>query len=84
MRGFADAVVPSAKLPALREALTKVRPGTTSAEIKTLIAGFATGETAGPVAAMQARIDAWFAHDRMEDIVAALAARRLGTGASRR
>ena len=40
--------------PALREALTKVRPGTTSAEVKTLIDGFATGETAGPVAAMQA------------------------------
>ena len=69
---FADAVVPSAKLVALREALTKVRPGVTSAEVKPLIAGFATGETAGPVAAMQGKIDAWFAHDRMEDIVAAL------------
>src|SRR5580765_4924046 len=45
--GFADAVVPSAKLPALREALTKVRPGVTSADVKTLIAGFATGETGG-------------------------------------
>jgi len=69
---FADAVVPSGKLPALREALTKVRSGTASAEVKTLIDGFTTGETAGPVAAMQARIDALFAHDRMEDIVAAL------------
>jgi enoyl-CoA hydratase len=69
---FADAVVPASKLPALREALTKVRPGTTSAEIKTLIDGFATGESAGPVAAMQSRIDGWFAHDRMEDVVAAL------------
>jgi len=69
---FADAVVPSAKLAALRDALTKVRPGTTSTEIKALIAGFATGETVGPVAAMQARIDGWFAHDRMEDIVANL------------
>src|SRR5437879_2114158 len=56
---FADAVVPSVKLPALREALTKVRPGTTSAEVKVLIDGFATGETSGPVAAMQAKIDAW-------------------------
>src|SRR6266702_828252 len=37
---FADAVVPSGKLPALREALTKARPGTNSAEIKTLIDGF--------------------------------------------
>src|SRR5580765_6846409 len=31
---FADAVVPSAKWPALREALTKVRAGVTSAEVK--------------------------------------------------
>ena len=70
--GFADAVVPSGKLAALREVLTKVRPGTASSEIKLLIDGFATGETAGPVAALQSNIDAWFAHDRMEDIVAAL------------
>jgi len=69
---FADAVVRSAKLPDLRDALTKVRPGTRSAEIKTVIAGFATGETAGPVAARQSQIDGWFAHDRMEDIVTAL------------
>ena len=69
---FADAVVPSAKLPVLREVLTKVRPGTQSGEIKLLIDGFATGEAAGPVAAMQATIDGWFAHDRMEDIIAAL------------
>jgi enoyl-CoA hydratase len=70
--GFADAVVPSSSLPALREALTKVRAGATSADIKALIAGFATGETAGPVAAKHATIDKWFAHDRMQDIVAAL------------
>jgi enoyl-CoA hydratase len=70
--GFADAVVPSSKLLALREVLTKIRPGTLSSEVETLIDGFATGETAGPVAAMQTRIDGWFAHDRMEDIVATL------------
>jgi enoyl-CoA hydratase len=69
---FADAVVPTAKLAALRDVLTKVRPGTASDEIKRLIDSFATGETAGPVAAMQANVDAWFAHDRMQDIVAAL------------
>ena len=69
---FADAVVPTAKLAALRDVLTKVRPGTASSEIKLLIDGFATGETAGPVAAMQANVDAWFAHDRMEEIFAAL------------
>jgi enoyl-CoA hydratase len=70
--GFADAVVPSSKLAALRDVLTKIRPGTLSSEVKTLIDGFATGETAGPVAAMQSQIDGWFAHDRMEDIVASL------------
>ena len=70
--GFADAVVPSSKLTALREALTKLRPGGTSAEAKSLIDGFATGETAGPVAAIEPQIDRWFGHDRMQDIVAAL------------
>jgi enoyl-CoA hydratase len=70
--GFADAVVPSGKLPALREALTKARAGATHADVKSLIDGFATSETAGPVAALQPRIDGWFAHDRMEGIFAAL------------
>jgi enoyl-CoA hydratase len=69
---FADAVVTTEKLPALRELLTKADPGTLSAEVDTLINGFATGETAGPVAALQSRIDAWFAHDRVQDIIAAL------------
>src|SRR2546429_4367926 len=52
--GFADAVVPTLKLPAVRDALTKVRAGATSAEIKALIAGFAAGEASGPVAAQRA------------------------------
>jgi enoyl-CoA hydratase len=69
---FADAVVPSGRLPALREALTAIRPGATSAEVDTIIAGFATGETAGPIAVRKAEIDRWFAHDRMEDIFAGL------------
>jgi enoyl-CoA hydratase len=69
---FADAVVPSAKLPALRELLTKLRPGTSSTAVKLLIDGFATGEISGPVAAKQSTIDRWFAHDRIEDIFAAL------------
>jgi len=69
---FADAVVPAAKLPAVRELLTRVRPGTPSREIETLINGFATGEAAGPVAASQSLVDSWFGHDRVQDIVAAL------------
>jgi enoyl-CoA hydratase len=69
---FADAVVPSGELAALRETLVGLRAGMGSAEVKTAIDRFATGETSGPVAALQSHIDRWFAHDRMEDIVAAL------------
>ena len=69
---FADAVVPSAKLPALREALTKVATGATSADVRKLIEGFSTGEKSGPVTEKQATIDALFSYDRMEDIIAAL------------
>jgi enoyl-CoA hydratase len=71
---FADAAVPSEKLGVLREKLVKFRPGITNAEVKSTIDGFATGETAGPVAAMRPQIDRWFAHDRMQDIIAALQA----------
>src|SRR5437764_7744065 len=45
---FADAVVPSGRLRELREALLKLRPAVSSAEVKSTIDGFATGETAGP------------------------------------
>jgi enoyl-CoA hydratase len=69
---FADAVVPAAKWPELREALTKVRSGVTATDVSKLINGFATGDAAGPVAAKQAMIDALFGFDRMDDIVAAL------------
>src|SRR6478752_7141508 len=69
---FADAVVPSSKLAALREALLHLRTGVSSADVKAAIDRFATGETSGPVAALQPRIDAWFGYDRMGDIVAAL------------
>jgi enoyl-CoA hydratase len=69
---FADAVVPAAKWPELREALTRVRQGATAADVSKLIDGFTTGETAGPVAAKEPIIDALFGFDRMEDIFAAL------------
>jgi len=71
---FADAVVPSGKLGALREALVELRAGVSSAEVKKTIERFASGENAGPVAAIQPQIDRWFARDRMQDIVAELQA----------
>jgi enoyl-CoA hydratase len=69
---FADAVVPSGKLAALRETLVDLRAGVSPAEVKATIDGFATGETSGPVAALQSQIDRWFAHDQTEDILADL------------
>ena len=69
---FADAVVPSGNLAELRDALTRISAGTRPADIKGLIDEYATGETCGPVATMQPKIDGWFAPDRMEDILAAL------------
>src|SRR5258706_3687154 len=62
---------PPANLPPC-EALLDLRAGVNSADVKSAIDGLATGETSGPVAALQPRIDAWFAHNRMQDIVAAL------------
>jgi enoyl-CoA hydratase len=70
--GFADAVVPASKLPGLREALTRLRAGVGNTEVSSLIDGFATGESAGPVAAQREQIDRWFAYHRMQDIFAAL------------
>ncbi len=70
--GFADAVVPSEKLAALREALVNLAANADTADVKAVIAGFATGETAGPVAEIRPQIDHWFAHGRMDDIFAAL------------
>ena len=69
---FADAVVPSGKLAALRDALINLRAGVNSTDVQAAIDAFATGENSGPVAATQAQIDRWFAYDRMQDIVAAL------------
>ncbi len=70
--GFADVVVRSEELPALREVLARAAPGIPSRDIRTLIETFTTDENAGPVAAMQSKIDRCFAYDRMEDIMAAL------------
>jgi enoyl-CoA hydratase len=69
---FADALVPAAQLPALRAALTEIGRDARPADATKLINGFATGEITSPVAARQATIDAFFAFDRMEDIIGAL------------
>src|SRR3977135_1820121 len=52
---FADAVVPSGKLSALRETLINLRAGVNSAEVKAVIDSFATGETSGRGAGVERR-----------------------------
>jgi enoyl-CoA hydratase len=57
---FADAVVSSSNLPALREALTKVASGTTSAEMRKLIESFSTGKQRSRRRSMRcSRTTAW-------------------------
>jgi len=56
----------------LRGALIRLDSTAGAAGVKAAIAGFETGERAGPVASLRPQIDKWFAHDRLEDIVMAL------------
>lgn len=70
--GLADVSVPSRKLAALRETLVGLGDLADSARVRAAIAGFATGESASSVAAIRPRIDAWFAHGRMDDILTIL------------
>ena len=69
--GLTDFFVPSAKLPALVEALSALPATATLADIRALAHGFAE-MAPPPLAAHRAEIDAAFAHDRVEEIDAAL------------
>jgi enoyl-CoA hydratase len=71
--GFADVVVASDKLPALREALTRAPDQASAKAVRAIINGFATPNVAAPIAAQQGLIDALFGHDSIEEIVTALA-----------
>jgi enoyl-CoA hydratase len=71
--GFADVVVASDRLPALREALTKAPDKATAQDVRAIIDGFALPNEVAPVAAQQPLIDALFGHDSIEEIVISLA-----------
>ena len=71
--GFADVVVASDRLPALREALTKAPDKATAQDVRAIIDGFAMTNVVAPTAAQQPLIDALFGHDSIEEIVTALA-----------
>jgi enoyl-CoA hydratase len=71
--GFADVVVASDKLPALREALTRASDHSDAMKVRAIIDGFATPKAPAPIAAHRELIDALFGHDSIEEIVTALA-----------
>jgi enoyl-CoA hydratase len=70
--GFADVVVASDRLPALREALTRADRADTR-QVRAIVDGFAAARVEPPIAARRPSIDALFGHDSIEEIVAALA-----------
>jgi enoyl-CoA hydratase len=71
--GFADRLVQSAALPALITALTALPAPFSLEDIFQTLAPFSE-DVAAPLAAHRAEIDAAFAHDSVEEIVAALQA----------
>ncbi|MCX7318872.1 MAG: enoyl-CoA hydratase/isomerase family protein [Hyphomicrobiales bacterium] len=70
--GMADVLIDSSQWPVLREALTKLAPGSDATAVMTRLKGFSASEQTGPVTAQRMLIDRAFAHDDVEAIVAAL------------
>jgi enoyl-CoA hydratase len=70
--GLADTYVPSADLAVLAEALAALPAGSGRAEVSGVVARFAAAAPAGPVSLQRQAIDRLFAHDRVENILAAL------------
>ncbi|HEY0329798.1 MAG TPA: enoyl-CoA hydratase/isomerase family protein [Rhodopseudomonas sp.] len=70
--GFADAFVPAPQWPALREKLTQAPRGASAGQVRGIVARFAAKPEPGPAELHRSQIDAAFAHDTVEEIVAAL------------
>lgn len=69
---LADVLIKTGDWPALREALTAVAPGADDAMVMATIKRFTAADEVGPVTQKRELIDRAFAHDNVEDIVAAL------------
>jgi enoyl-CoA hydratase len=76
--GFATHFVPRARVPALVEELTGIawQPGSERSQVEALLARFAADPGPPPLAARRDVIDRCFRHERVEDIIAGLAAER--------
>ncbi|MET0220788.1 MAG: enoyl-CoA hydratase/isomerase family protein [Tardiphaga sp.] len=69
---LADVLITTADWPALRATLTALAPDTDAASVMAAMARFAAPEGTGPVTQQRTLIDRAFAHDDVEEIVAAL------------
>lgn len=70
--GMADVLISTGDWPALRQALTELLPGVDAAVTLATIERFRSAPQTGPAKAQQSLIDRAFAHDTVEEIVAAL------------
>jgi enoyl-CoA hydratase len=69
---MADVLIKTGDWQALREALTTAFPGADADSVMTTIKRFAAADEVGPVTQQRDLIDRAFAHDSVEEIVAAL------------
>ncbi|MBB1092187.1 enoyl-CoA hydratase/isomerase family protein [Rhodopseudomonas palustris] len=69
---FADAYVPTAAWAELRAALIAAPAGGDADQVRGIISGFAATPEPGPAQLHGRQIDAWFAHDTVEEIFADL------------
>jgi enoyl-CoA hydratase len=69
---MADILIDTSNWPSLREALTKLAPGTDAVAVMAKLKSFSASAQTGPVTAHRALIDRAFAYDSVEEIVAAL------------
>ena len=71
---LADCLIKTSDWPALREALTSISPAADAPMVMATIERFASADEAGPITQQRELIDRAFAHDSVEEIVAALRA----------
>ena len=69
---MADVFIATSDWPALREALTKLAALVDTGAVMATLQRFSVSEQTGPVTAQRALIDRAFAHDSVEEIIAAL------------
>ena len=69
---MADVLIATSDWPALREALTKLAARADASAVMATLQRFSVSEQTGPVAEQRELIDRAFAHDSVEEIIAAL------------